>query len=128
MKKIGLLGMVLTIIIAFYGCASSINHSVWADDYVSSIEMAKESAVKLAMVSEFQTCFIRAMLGSHIDQLPHEVIVTLNAIDKLMEEVTVENMTDCQKGQALGLWTRLVTLGILECIEAINPGILARLL
>lgn len=128
MKKIGLLGMVLTMVIAFYGCASSMNPSVWADNYISSIEMAKESAVKLAVVSEFQTCFVRAMLGSHINKLPYEIIATLNAIDKLMEEIIIENITDCQKGQVLGLWTRLITLGVLESIEKINPGILAGLL
>ena len=124
MKK---LTKILPIIFIFLcGCASM---SQTTDDYVTGIEVAKENAIKIATISEFQTCFVRACLGSHIDQVPHEMVVTLDAIDKLLEKIKdVENMTDCEKGKILGLWTRLVTLGLLEIVEAINPGVLAGLL
>ena len=121
--KISLLFMI--ILLCCIGCTMSQT----TDDYVASIEVAKKNAIKIATISEFQTCFIRACLGSHIDQVPHEMVVTLDAIDKLLEKIEdIENMTDCEKGKILGLWTRLVTLGLLEIVEAINPEILAGLL
>ena len=100
------------------------------DEYTISIEATKENATKIATFSEFKTCFIRACLGSHIEKLPHEMVITLDKIDLLLEEIGRDYslMTDCQKGQILGLWTRLTTLGILEFVEAINPGVLAKLL
>jgi hypothetical protein len=100
------------------------------DEYVISVEGAKENAVKLAQISEFKTCFIRTCLGNDIDELSYKMVVTLDEIDLLMKEIGTDYslMTDCQKGQMSGLWTRLVVLGILEVIEEINPGMLAKLL
>jgi hypothetical protein len=105
MKKqlVGLVIMVMFLV----GCTSMHDTSnLVIDEYVISIEEAKENAVKLAALSEFKTCFIRAALGSHIEKF----------------------MTDCQKGQMSGLWTRLVVLGILEIIADINPAALTGLL
>lgn len=122
--KISLLFMVILLCCA--GCASM---SQTTDDYVAGIETAKENAIKIATISEFQTCFVRACLGSHIDQVPCEMVKTLDEIDQLMKGIKDFNlMDDCQKGKILGLWTRLVTLGILEIVEAINPGVLGKLL
>ena len=129
MKKINRLSIVL-IFVAFCGCTSAHNPSALMNDYVSGIEMAKENAVKLATISEFKTCFIRSALGNHIKQLLYEMVVTLDEIDQLLKEIGIDYklMTDCQKGQILGLWTRLVALGILEIVEEINPGVLVGLL
>ena len=126
MKRMALL---ILITLCCIGCASTYDSVRVTDEYIVSIEVAKENAIKIASVSEFKTCFIRACLGSHIDKLPYEMIVTLDGIDRLMKEVgEVANMTDCQKGQILGLWTRLVTLGVLEVVAEINPGILTGIL
>lgn len=127
MKRIKWLSIVL-IAMCFCGCASTPNP--WTDEYVAGIEVAKENAVKLATISEFKTCFIRTVLGTDINQLPHKMVITLGEIDELLEEIGDDHtrMTDCQKGQILALWTRLVTLGVLEIVEEINPGILGKLL
>ena len=103
---------------------------IWTDEYITNIETTTNTAVKIAEISEFKTCFIRAVLGTDINQLPHEMVITLDEIDRLLEEIGDDYnlMTDCQKGQILALWTRLVTLGVLEIIEGINPGVLGKLL
>ncbi len=126
MKK-KLIGLGMVVVFLLCGCASM---SQTTDDYIVNIEIAKENAVKIATISEFKTCFIRACLGGHIDKLPYEMVITLGAIDELLKEIGVDYdaMTDCQKGQILGLWTRLGTLGFLEIVEEINPGVLADLL
>ena len=128
MKKLSL--SIMFIILYCAGCASIPDTSIWTDEYIANIEIAKENAVKIATISEFKTCFIRACLGCHIDKLPHEMVVVLDDIDKLLEKIGMDYdmMTDCQKGQILGLWTRLIALGILEIVEEINPGVLAGLL
>lgn len=125
MKKLFL--SVIFIISCCIGCATM---SQTTDDYTTSIEIAKENAIKIATISEFKTCFIRACLGSHIDKLPHEMVIALDKIDQLLEEIGTDysSMTDCQKGQILGLWTRLMALGVLEIVEKINPGALVGLL
>jgi hypothetical protein len=129
MKKqlVGLVIMVMFLV----GCTSMHDTSnLVIDEYVISIEEAKENAVKLAALSEFKTCFIRAALGSHIEKLPYEMIAALDKIDLLLVEIgeDYDFMTDCQKGQMSGLWTRLVVLGILEIIADINPAALTGLL
>ena len=124
MKKLSVL-----IILILSCCISCATMSQTTDDYVAGVEIVKENAVKIAMVSEFKTCFIRSCLGSHINQLSSEMVKTLDEIDQLMAGIEDCNlMTDCQKGQILGLWTRLVTLGVLEIVEKINPGVLVGLL
>lgn len=127
MKKI--IGLFF-IIMMVAGCGLTPNPSVWTDDYIVSIEIAKENAIKIATISEFKTCFIRAVLGNHINQLPCEIVATLDEIDRLLEKIGIDYnlMTDCQKGQIIGLWTRLVTLGILEVVGEINPSAIAGLL
>ena len=116
--------------ISLCGCTSMHNANLIIDEYAINIEIAKENAIKLATFSEFKTCFIRAALGSHIEKLPYEMVLTLDKIDLLVVEIggDYDLMTDCQKGQMLGLWTRLVALGILEVVEKINPGVLGTLL
>lgn len=122
------------VILCFCGCATKHDDLDWMTDatdrYIANLEIAKENAAKLAKVSEFKTCFIRACLGSHIDKLPYEMIVTLDSIDFLLVEIGAdqENMTDCQKGQMAGLWIRLASLGILEIIAEINPEMIVGLL
>lgn len=125
MKKLYL--SIIIILLCCVGCATM---TQTADDYIANIELAKKNAVKLAQISEFQTCFIRTILGSDINELPYKMVVTLDAIDKLMKEIGIDydKMTDCQKGKVLALWSRLITLGILEIIDEINPGALVRLL
>lgn len=124
MKKLSVL--IILIISCCIGCATM---SQTTDDYVAGVEIAKENAVKIAMVSEFKTCFIRSCLGSYINQLSSEMVKTLDEIDQLMEGIEDYSlMTDCQKGQILGLWARLVTLGVLGIVEKINPGVLVGLL
>lgn len=124
------------IVFVFLSCSSCIqnheniiSHTEMMDEYVITFEAAKENALKLAKVSEFKTCFIRACLGSHIDKLPYEMVLTLNEIDALINEIGDSfDMNDCQKGQLAGLWIRLVALGILEAVAEINPSVLAGLL
>ena len=131
-KRLIILGIVIMFLI---GCASMRDTSnLMIDEYVTNIEIAKKDAVKIATISEFKTCFIRACLGSHIEKLPYEMVTTLDKIDLLLEKIGKDYnlMTDCQKGQVLGLWTRLTVLGILEVITEviteINPRALADLL
>lgn len=124
------------IVIVFLSCNSCIqNHNniisstKLVDEYIINLEVAKENALKLAKISKFKTCFIRACLGNHLDKLPYEMVLTLDEIDALMKEIGVGfDMNDCQKGQLIGLWVRLVALGILEVISDINPAILVGLL
>ena len=125
MKKISIVLMVIFLV----GCTSMHSTGV-IDEYATNIEEAKENVVKLATLSEFKTCFIRACLGSHINQIPYEMVIALDEIDNLLAEIGDDYslMNDCQKGQILGLWSRLVVLGILEIIEDINPGLLVGLL
>lgn len=131
-KKLMCLGIIALFLIGCTPMHNTSNSTI--DEYVANIEEAKKNAAKLATLSEFKTCFIRACLGSHIEKLPYEMVMTLDAIDKLLEKIgedsdsMTDSMTDCQKGQILGLWTRLVALGILEAVEEINPGILVGLL
>lgn len=135
MKKLIGLGIIMIFLI---GCTSMHNTNLPAiqqaglmiDEYAINIETAKENAAKIAVLSEFKTCFIRACLGSHIEKLPHEMVMTLDKIDLLLAEIggDYDLMTDCQKGQMSGLWTRLIALGVLEIVEEINPGALAGLL
>lgn len=128
-RKISLLFTFLFLCCA--GCASmSQTMSQAMDKYIASVELGKENAIKLAKISAFKTCFIRTYLGSDINNLSYKIVGTLDAIDKLMKEIGVDydKMTDCQKGKVLALWSRLITLGILEIVESINPGVLGALL
>lgn len=122
--------LILIIFLIIPLCTSCATTVEITDEYIANIETAKESAVKIATISEFKTCFIRACLGSYIDKLPYEIVRTLDDIDLLLKTIGADYslITDCQRGQMLGLWTRLVTLGTLEIIEDINPGSLAGLL
>ena len=119
--------LLVTILIILSGCVSATQTT---DNYVANIETAKENAVKIAKILEFKTCFIRTCLGSQIDEMSHKIVTTLDDIDRLMKKIGTDydNMTDCQKGKILALWTRLVTLGILDIVKAIDPGVLAGLL
>jgi PBP1b-binding outer membrane lipoprotein LpoB len=119
--------LLVIILVILSGCVSMTQTT---DNYVATIEVAKENAVKIAKISDFQTCFIRTCLGSQIDELSHKITTTLDDIDRLMKKIGTDydNMTDCQKGKVLALWTRLITLGVLDMVKAINPGILTGLL
>jgi len=94
------------------------------DEHIQNIETLKVIAERLAIVSEFSTSFIRTSLGVHINMLPKEAVDVLDAIDELVSTTPVEEMTDAQKGELLGHWTRFVTRNTLEIVSEFAPDVL----
>lgn len=107
------------------GCAFLGKGATWlTDQHISNINAAQEIALKICNVSDFQTGFIRASLGTNIVRLPQEAVTTLDEIDTMLKDCDCESLTSGQKGVLLGLWTRFVMLGTLRIIEQFAPNVL----
>lgn len=118
--------VILTLcIFSFAGCAFLRGGATWlTDQHIANVHTAEEIALKICNVSDFQTGFIRASLGSSIVMLPQEAVSTLDEIDTMIKDCDCANLTSGQKGELLGLWIRFTTLGTLRIIEQFAPDVL----
>jgi len=112
----------LLIVVSFLlGCTGT---SHFRHHYSEFMEEADKVAKVLCEHSEFSSCYWKAALGSDIDKLPREALNILDEIEQITRGKTFSELTECEKGQLLGLWQRFGFLVGREMIEKVVPFML----
>lgn len=102
------------------GCASI---QKVTEDYNDAMIQSEALATIVANHAQFSACFWVEALGSDADRtLPAEAKEVLNKIYTAAKDTLPEEMTDCQKAEILGLWTRFTYLVSAEVIRKIIPA------
>jgi len=114
---------IISLLMVFFllGCAGT---SRLKYNYDVFMKEADEVAQLLCEHSEFSSCYWKAVLGSDIDKLPREALDILDEIERITRGKTFSDLTECEKGQLLGLWQRFGFLVSKEVIEKVVPFML----
>lgn len=100
------------------GCAGHGNNfKKFNKNYNKLMIQANELAEVLCEHSEFSSCYWRAVLGEDIKKLPVEALECLDRIDEIVRGKTVDELSECEKAEVLGLWQRFAGLVTKELIE-----------
>jgi len=104
------------------GCAGSgSNFKKFNKNYNKLMIQADELAEVLCEHSEFSVCYWRSALGEDIKKLPVEALECLDRIDQIVRGKTVDELSECEKAEVLGLWQRFAGLVTKELIEQVTP-------
>ena len=99
------------ILVFSFACASTPKYSARLQkNYKIMMTQANNLAKVLCKYSEMSSCFWRSLLGEDINKLPHEAITILERIEQIVKGKKPEELTDCEKGEILGLWLRFSSL------------------
>jgi len=112
----------LLMVFFLLGCSAGTSH--FRCNYSALMEEADKVAQVLCEHSEFSSCYWKAALGSDIDKLPREALEILDEIEQITRGKTFSDLTECEKGQLLGLWQRFTYLVSREVIEKVVPFML----
>jgi len=111
MKKV----IVVLLLVAFcFSCAGS---GKFVRDYNKFMKESDKLVVALCKYSERSSCFWRAALGEDIGKLPHEAVIILERIREIVKGKKPKDLTECEKGEIIGLWVRFTFLAGKEVLE-----------
>lgn len=118
----------LYILIAVFllsGCSAARRLSLnLTDEHVANIETQMEIAKKLMVVWDFQSGFIRQLLGKRIE-IP-EFIEVKNALDKLDSlSKDSQDMKDRELGEGFGAYVQISYQLLMKALEKFAPGVLS---
>jgi len=104
------------------GCAGpGSNFKKFNKNYNKLMIQADELAKVLCEHSEFSVCYWRSALGDDIKKLPVDALECLDRIDQIVRGKTVDELSECEKAEVLGLWQRFAGLVTKELIEQVTP-------
>ena len=98
-------------------CLSCAGGNKFVKNYDRFMRKTDKIVVALCKHSERSSCFWKAALGEDIGKLPHEAVVILERIQKIVEGKKPEDLTECEKGEVAGLWVRFTYLVSKEVLE-----------
>lgn len=96
---------------------------------ISNEEVENATAVRVVArnylsIWDIQGGFIRAALGSRIDELPAEAVKAMDELDELAKVTDPNSYTDGQLGASLGLRIRLLSAVVAKALDVYAPDVL----
>ena len=137
---------IILLIVMLSGCAHYAPVSQeWSEQYTEVIDAAKERSKEFIQRWEFESGYIRALLGGNIEYLPHTVVAAMDELDDLAgsyEGIIIDpngswiyeparepgEFTDEELGKIAGLRRRILAEGAWALLKKVAPSLAMQVL